>query len=1252
MAIDFELLADTSSKLVSYSSPEPTKVLDLGDSLSVIARTENTWPTIWISPDDVGKRIRSLNAIPDNLLVTNQFQFGQNRAILSVSSAYVFANENLGNAIWVSDGTNAGTQQLISGVALVDVDTIGGLAYLTVKPNKNEPLSIWVTDGTTQGTKRVFEDGGVHSDLHLLSNIAVVGNQAFVVVRDYNFERYLAKLDNSNASPVLVRDFPIGGNADLYSINNQLVIHNLDSYTASSNQLLAYDPVNGAISRLAVSAHLLKPSAIEPFFADELYYKTPSNEVWTTDGTVEGTKRLFNNSWFFQHLERPLISRIGSSYLVAANHLDPGLKYYLTDPTGSNTIKLGITALDYPYFHPIAITDSAFYVIGKNQIEQIHLFRIDAITGAKRSIARINGVPFRVNPDGLNPTPMAFGNRVLFSDNVDGSFILREFDEITETVRSLSTAIGSQGQSISRLASDNNVAWYKAGNQIWWTEGTPEFTGSVEVDQLIEPLTIESPQVVNGDLIFDAIDATLPSNQKRWIIDGVTKSLSALGDLPSRAISKAFKFGDAYFQIHSVNSLSAALYKLDGNFMPSELIKYFPVGGYYASAEVYVQGKRAILEVDGSIWRTDGTASGTIAIPLSSGTERVLYKFQVEESASIVFITNENRLYRIQASTNAATLVGQIPATIYPGFNDKDLFNFYLVAGGVVFSDTKGRLFSSDGTTTKLLLDFGGLDPLTEMTLIGTTGGKVIVSSESPLYGFSLWASDGTLEGTERIHYQSIGSRFNKVYGYRPQTLPDGKLLLTWRSESSGAETMVTDGTAAGTELFADAMPGFANSFASQFTNIGNRIIMAASTDHYGAQELLVADYSEYLASNSALVQRFFVEENRSGISIGKVVATGIPPESIQSFGIVDSADDLDFSIDSTGLLSLATNSAFDFESTSTHLLTVEVRFVESLGQIVTRGLNVEIVVMNNYERIDAIDQVFEIDENSRAFQYVGRIEAANPSGLELRFNRTGGFPFTIDRSTGQIYVLVEDSLLDYEVRKEFIVGATISHAQDNKAITLRIKLRDVEEPPVNSSPLADQNIWANSSVVRSVASTFVDPEGTQVAYRVQLANGSPLPSWVDFDSSTRALRFEPTLAEVGSHTFQIIATDSANQSAFQLFRVQVYNPLKPWNNFMFREDTNGDAKVTPIDALIIIDRLNARSDRILPITNPAFEHFCDVNGDNRLSPIDALLVIQYLNQRKPTGEGEAPFSVPLFAEDNLIDSLSKRRGAQLRGRK
>lgn len=1256
MAIDFELLADTSSELVTYSSIEPTNVLDLGDSLSVIARTENTKPAIWISPDDVSKRIRSLDAIPDNLLVTDQFQFGRNRAILSVSSAYVFATENLGNAIWVSDGTNAGTLQLMSGVTLLDVDTIDGLAYLTVKPNKNEPLSIWVTDGTPQGTKQLFEDGGVNDDLHLLSNIAVVGNQAFVVVRDYRFAQYLAKLDNSSAGLVLVRDCPIGGNADLYSINNKLVIHNLGSYTATSNQLLAYDPVNGALSRLVVSAHLLKRSAVEPFFADELYFKTPSNEVWTTDGTVEGTKRLFNNSWFFQHIERPLIARIGSSYLVAANHIDPGLKFYLTDKTGSNTIKLGINALDYPYYHPIAITDSAFYVIGKNQIEQIHLFRIDAITGAKRSIARINGVPFRVNPDGLNPTPMAFGNRVLFSDNVDGSFILREFDEATETVRNLSTAIGSQGQTISRLASDTNSAWYKAGNQIWWTEGTPELTGSVEgVDQLIYSPTIENPQVINGDLIFDAIDATFPGNQKRWIIDGVTKSVSAVGDLPSRAISKTFKFGDEYFQIHSVNSLSAALYKLDGNFMPSEPIKYFPVGGYFATAEVYIQGTRAILEVDGSIWRTDGTASGTIAIRLSSATERALYKFQVEESASLVFVTNENRLYRIQASTNTATLVGQFPTTVYPGFNDKDQFNFYLVAGGVVFSDTKGRLLSSDGPTTNVLLDLGALDPLTEMTLIGTTGGKVIISSESPLYGFSLWASDGTLEGTERIHYQSIGSRFNKVYGYRPITLPDGRLLLEWQSESSGAETMITDATAAGTELFADAMPGFANSFASQFTNIGNRIVMAASTDRYGAQELLVGDYSEYLASNSALLQKFFVEENRSGISIGKVVPTGIPLKSIQSFSIVDPANSLDFNIDSTGLLSLATNRSFDFESTPIHELVVEVRYLESPGQVVTRRQNVEIVVMNNYERIDAIDQVFEIDENSRAYQYVGRIEVANPSGLELTFNRTGGFPFSVDQSTGQIYVLLEDSLLDYEMRKEFIVGATISHTQDNKAITLRIKLRDVDEPPVKSSPLADQQIWANSSVVRSLANTFVDPEGKQIAYKVQLENGSPLPSWVDFDPSTGSLRFEPTLAEVGSHTFQIVAVDSADQSASQSFRVQVFNPLKAWNNSMFHEDINGDAKVSPVDAVIIINRLNSRSDRHLPANNPNFDHFVDVNGDNRLSPSDALLVIQYLNRRTPSGEGEAgdsEGSMPLFAEDDFMDSHNKRKGAQLRGRK
>lgn len=71
--------------------------------------------------------------------------------------------------------------------------------------------------------------------------------------------------------------------------------------------------------------------------------------------------------------------------------------------------------------------------------------------------------------------------------------------------------------------------------------------------------------------------------------------------------------------------------------------------------------------------------------------------------------------------------------------------------------------------------------------------------------------------------------------------------------------------------------------------------------------------------------------------------------------------------------------------------------------------------------------------------------------------------------------------------------------------------------------------------------------------------------------------------------------------------------------------DTNGDGIVSPIDALIIINRLNAAGPGIITDTT----HNLDTNGDRNISPIDVLRVINYLNNRAAAApEGETPVSV------------------------
>lgn len=82
------------------------------------------------------------------------------------------------------------------------------------------------------------------------------------------------------------------------------------------------------------------------------------------------------------------------------------------------------------------------------------------------------------------------------------------------------------------------------------------------------------------------------------------------------------------------------------------------------------------------------------------------------------------------------------------------------------------------------------------------------------------------------------------------------------------------------------------------------------------------------------------------------------------------------------------------------------------------------------------------------------------------------------------------------------------------------------------------------------------------------------------------------------------------------------------FHNTVLPLDVSGDGVVSPLDALQVINDLNANGSRELQPPAGEVESFIDTNGDCNLSPIDALLIINALN-----GDREGP--VPTVALQN-----------------
>ena len=76
---------------------------------------------------------------------------------------------------------------------------------------------------------------------------------------------------------------------------------------------------------------------------------------------------------------------------------------------------------------------------------------------------------------------------------------------------------------------------------------------------------------------------------------------------------------------------------------------------------------------------------------------------------------------------------------------------------------------------------------------------------------------------------------------------------------------------------------------------------------------------------------------------------------------------------------------------------------------------------------------------------------------------------------------------------------------------------------------------------------------------------------------------------------------------------------VSPWHNDIVAQDVNADGRLTPLDALLVVNDLNVNGSR--KISSQGIGHFIDVNNDGNVTAIDSLMVINALNSGEGIGE-------------------------------
>lgn len=109
-----------------------------------------------------------------------------------------------------------------------------------------------------------------------------------------------------------------------------------------------------------------------------------------------------------------------------------------------------------------------------------------------------------------------------------------------------------------------------------------------------------------------------------------------------------------------------------------------------------------------------------------------------------------------------------------------------------------------------------------------------------------------------------------------------------------------------------------------------------------------------------------------------------------------------------------------------------------------------------------------------------------------------------------------------------------------------RIDVNNSNRAPNATGALNTQTLKAGQawSYVVPVNNHFSDPDGDHLNYRITLADGSPLPSWLQYDAASHTLRGTPT--HVQQVNLKILASDTEQAEAFLPLTLQIDAATQP----------------------------------------------------------------------------------------------------------
>lgn len=523
--------------------------------------------------------------------------------------------------------------------------------------------------------------------------------------------------------------------------------------------------------------------------------------LWRTDGTAGGTISLHDFPWIGG------MAGFHDELFFSTGDGQGSSEIWRSDGTEAGTVlfkKMESRSVGAALFR---VSGNRLYFIASTASSGLELWKTDGTEAGTVPVKEINHGPGSSNPSSLTSI-----NGVLYFSATDGKGgveLWRSDGTVTGTRMIRDINKGSASSYPFSLTPYKGKIFFSAsdaahGRELWQTNGTPEGTVLVrDIYPGVQGANVEYIKTAANVLFFTA--STPATGNELWKTDGTAQGTVLVEDTrPGRFGSKI----DAMFAtpnllfFHREGTLwrsdgtSQGTFRLYGNFHladPSRSMTFSGTGAVLNSVLLF-NGSDS-KHTGSELWKSDGTDAGTIIVrnirkgDSADSNPHLL----TADGASLLFNAFDGVQQRLWQSGGTSSSTFQVadfaPNKIFPANGTAFLW--------VQIDRDHFALYKMQGSTSILLNDsFTNVE--TEMVAFRN---RLFFTAYTASSGLELWRSDGTAQGTQLVVDILPGTDSSA-----PRLLTVHGSMLFFVANNPTPSLWKTDGTAAGTKLISNTI--------------------------------------------------------------------------------------------------------------------------------------------------------------------------------------------------------------------------------------------------------------------------------------------------------------------------------------------------------------------------------------------------------------------------------------------------------------